>query len=205
MPPAPATPLFFILGTCCNNQDPGATIPCRRTCSRHRCGACPSAAAAGWPHVFGALWIPGMVRVLPAGPGGLMQAHIFPREMGLHSAIAIVPVLFVRVGGCGFPAALRLACIIRGLYSAWRYGIGRTKRTQNSDTDTVHQSLFFLVTSWIAWYLLLSIGWPRYLFVPVFVGILFAAVMLCDLTSGFNILAHSQVHGRHLPTPEIRT
>jgi hypothetical protein len=39
----------------------------------------------------------------------------------------------------------------------------------------------------MAWYLLLSNGWARYLFLPVFVGSMFAAVMICDLTSGFSI------------------
>jgi len=66
-----------------------------------------------------------------------------------------------------------------------QHGTGRAKPSLDGDANTVRQSLFFLVTSWMAWYLLLSIGWTRYLFVPVYVGSMFAAVLLSDLTSRF--------------------
>jgi len=116
---------------------------------------------------------------------GLLQTHMFPQKMGLYSTTAIVPVLSVRVQAavvllvCGLPALIGVC------YRAWQFGTGRTKLSLDGDADTVRQSLFFLVTSWMAWYLLFSIGWERYLFVPVVVGSMFAAVMLCDMIKGF--------------------
>jgi 4-amino-4-deoxy-L-arabinose transferase-like glycosyltransferase len=120
---------------------------------------------------------------------GLLQAHMFPQKMDLYSTTAIVPVLLVRVQAAARLLLHGLPALLGVCYGAWRYETGRTKLTHDNDEDIVRQSLFFLVTSWMAWYLLLSIGWARYLFVPVFVGSMFAAVMLSDLTSEFSIPA----------------
>jgi hypothetical protein len=116
---------------------------------------------------------------------GLLQTHLFPQKMDLYSSTAIVPVLSVRVAAavvllvCGLPA-LTGVC-----YVALRYGTARTKPSPDGDADTVRQSLYFFVTGWMAWYLLFSIGWLRYLCVPAVVGSMFAAVMLRDLVDGF--------------------
>jgi len=120
---------------------------------------------------------------------GLLQADMFPQKMALFSTIAIVPLLSVRVKSATALLLLGLPALLGVCYSAWQYGTGKTKLSLDDDISIVRQSLFFLVLSWMAWYLLLSIGWSRYLFVPVFVGSMFAAVMLCDLTSGFSIPA----------------
>jgi len=120
---------------------------------------------------------------------GLLQTQMFPEKMGLYSVTAIVPVLAVRVVATALLLLFGLPALLGICYEAWQYGTGRTKLWHDNDADTVRLSLFFLVTSWMAWYLLLSIGWPRYLFIPVFVGSMFAAVMLCDLAPGFSIPA----------------
>ena len=120
---------------------------------------------------------------------GLLQTDMFPQKMALYSTTAIVPVLFVRGQAAAVLLTLGLPALLGVCYSAWQYGTGKTTLSLYGDVDIVRQSLFFLVTSWMAWYLLLSIGWARHLFVPVFVGSMFAAVMLCDMTSGFSIPA----------------
>jgi 4-amino-4-deoxy-L-arabinose transferase-like glycosyltransferase len=120
---------------------------------------------------------------------GLLQTEMFPQKTDLYSTTAIVPVLSVRVQAavvflvCGLPA------LIGAWYGAWQFGTGRTKPTNDNDADTVRQSLFFLVTSWMAWYLLFSIGWVRYLFVPVVVSSMFVSAMLCDMFPAFSISA----------------
>lgn len=120
---------------------------------------------------------------------GLLQTGLFPQKMGLYSTTAIVPVLSVRIDAarvflvCGLPALLGVCHV------AWQYGTGKTMQSPDGETDFVRQSLFFLVTSWMAWFLLLSIGWTRYMYVPVFVGSMFAAAMLRDLASGFGMPA----------------
>jgi hypothetical protein len=81
----------------------------------------------------------------------------------------------------GLPALLGVC------YGGWQYVTGKTKLSLDDDADAVRQSLFSLVASWMVWYLFLSIGWIRYLFIPLFVGSMFAAVMLSEFTSGFSI------------------
>ena len=120
---------------------------------------------------------------------GLLQADLFPQKMALFSTIAIVPLLSVRVQSATALLLLGLPALLGVCYNAWQYGTGKTKLSLDDDIYIVRQSLFFLVLSWMAWYLLLSIGWSAYLFFPVFVGSMFVAVMLCDLTSGFSIPA----------------
>jgi len=109
--------------------------------------------------------------------------------VALFSTIAIVPLLSVRVQSATVLLLLGLPALLGVCYSAWQYGTGNAKLSLDDDICIVRQSLFFLVLSWMAWYLLLSIGWSSYLFVPVFMGSMFVAVMLCDLTSGFSIPA----------------
>ena len=120
---------------------------------------------------------------------GLLQADMFPQKMALFSTIAIVPLLSVRVQSATVLLLLGLPALLGVCYIAWQYVTGKTKLACDDDIYIVRESLFFLVLSWMAWYLLLSIGWSSYLFVPVFMGSIFVAVMLCDLTSGFSIPA----------------
>jgi hypothetical protein len=54
-------------------------------------------------------------------------------------------------------------------------------------TDVVRLAIFVLAGSWFAWYELLSIGWPRYMFPPVFIGSIFVAAMLFDWTERFSL------------------
>ena len=48
-------------------------------------------------------------------------------------------------------------------------------------------ALLGLSGSWFAWYVLLSIAWPRYLLPPLFISSLFVAVLLNDLTDSFHL------------------
>jgi len=51
----------------------------------------------------------------------------------------------------------------------------------------VQFSIALFAMSWLAWYLLLSIGWRRYLFVPVFISSLAIADMLNQYSAGFRL------------------
>jgi hypothetical protein len=50
-------------------------------------------------------------------------------------------------------------------------------------------ALLTLAGSWAAWHFLLSLGLPRYLFLPAFFGAFFAAEMLGRLSGGFDLRA----------------
>jgi hypothetical protein len=56
-----------------------------------------------------------------------------------------------------------------------------------SHVSIVRFSFLALVASWLAWYLFLSLGWPRYLLPPVFLGSIFVGAMLYDWTAKFRL------------------
>jgi hypothetical protein len=47
-------------------------------------------------------------------------------------------------------------------------------------------AVLVLAGSWFGWYLFFSIGWQRYLFPPVFIGSIFVAAILYELTNRFQ-------------------
>jgi hypothetical protein len=47
-------------------------------------------------------------------------------------------------------------------------------------------ALLALAGSWFAWFALLSVGVPRYLFPATFVAGIFTAALVHDLTNGFR-------------------
>ena len=55
--------------------------------------------------------------------------------------------------------------------------------------EVVRLALLVLTTSWFGWYLMLSNGWFRYLFPVTFVGSIFLAALLCNLTENFRLLS----------------
>jgi hypothetical protein len=69
--------------------------------------------------------------------------------------------------------------------------------------EVVRLSLFILAGSWFAWYVLLSIGWPRYMFPPVFLGSIFVAVMLSEWTGQFNLVATLKRAAEVLKNPQF--
>jgi hypothetical protein len=40
---------------------------------------------------------------------------------------------------------------------------------------------------WLGWYIILSVGWPRYVFLPLTLGAIFVARLFHDLTEGYRI------------------
>ena len=72
------------------------------------------------------------------------------------------------------------------------YGIrsvikSRDKLLAQDQRDVIRLALLVLTTSWFGWYLILSNGWPRYLFPATFVGSIFLAAMMGNLTESFSL------------------
>jgi hypothetical protein len=86
-------------------------------------------------------------------------------------------------------AAFGLAATLGLLYGAWRL-IGALRRpareADTADTNVLRALLLGLAASWMAWFIALSVGVPRYMFPPVFLGAVFTAKLLHDLTGGFD-------------------
>ncbi len=111
---------------------------------------------------------------------------------GLYDVTALVPNAFNRwfavqivlitglptLGGLGY-----------GLWSMLPMIRRRELPAADAGSDTVRLSLLALAGSWFAWFVLLSVGVPRYLFPATFIGSIFVAAWLSDLTSGFDLAA----------------
>jgi hypothetical protein len=104
---------------------------------------------------------------------------------GLYQAVALVFVEPVRLSvsmvtlQIGLPTALGFAWMIRELM------INRID--MKSHLDGVRLAYVILAGSWFAWFVLASVGIPRHMFPPVFLGSIFVARMLDDWTCGFNM------------------
>jgi hypothetical protein len=94
------------------------------------------------------------------------------------------------------PSARLVGAILAVPCTPWVIALchsGRNLVGKLRDADTYSSrgvcrlSLWALVSAWLGWYLLLSIGWTRYLFPAWFVGGMFVAVLLTDLVGGFNL------------------
>lgn len=79
------------------------------------------------------------------------------------------------------------------------FGIGysickilKSKDSLKTHTDWVRSSLLVLVSTWLCWYVLASVGWTRYLFPASFIGSIFVSAMLCDLMNRFDLSSLSK-------------
>lgn len=108
---------------------------------------------------------------------------------GLSDVMAFVTTTFNRsfavqiVLLAGLPAVFGLCY---GLWQAWQ---SIKRPADESGLEIVRLALLSLAGSWFAWYLLLSVGVPRYLFPATFFASIFTAALLHDLTDGFDLLA----------------
>jgi len=106
---------------------------------------------------------------------------------GLYDVTALVPLPSVRLTVLivtllfGFPTVVGLC------YAAWKFMRDGAKATVDVHLQVVRLALLALAGSWFAWYLLLSVGWLRYLFPATFIGSIFVAAMLYELTDRFSL------------------
>ncbi len=106
---------------------------------------------------------------------------------GYLSMSALVPVVHIRVWagitgitfGLGVIAGLVYA-LIQMLKSLRRDDLVRS-------ASILRLALWGLSASWMAWYLLLAMYWPRFLFPALFTGSLFAAALIHDLTGSLDL------------------
>ena len=74
-----------------------------------------------------------------------------------------------------------------GLCYAARDFIGKENLSATlTPPNVVRLALWILAVSWFGWFIVLSVGWERHLFPAVFIGSVFAAALLKDLTKNFS-------------------
>ena len=117
---------------------------------------------------------------------------------GLYDITALVPALSVRFPALVVSVVVGLPVALGLCYAALKLIGNRNKTSLDVNLDVLRLALLALVGSWFAWYLLLSVGWPRYLFPATFIGSIFAAAMLHDLTDRFSLSSPiSPSHSAH--------
>lgn len=97
-------------------------------------------------------------------------------------ATAFVPVLHVRIAAfrtlllAAMPTVIGLLAAVSEIRRRSFFSAGRWH-------DFISLSLLTCVMTWITWYLLMSYGWPRYVFPPLFIGSMFLGAVMARLTS----------------------
>ncbi|HWQ12467.1 MAG TPA: glycosyltransferase family 39 protein [Roseiflexaceae bacterium] len=123
---------------------------------------------------------------------GQLAGHTLAGQQltGLVEVMAFVPQAFNRLYALqvllmfGLPTAGALA------WALWREVLAlRRGEAGSPEVAVLRWALLALAGSWLAWYTLLSVGVPRYLFPAAYVGAIFLAALLRDLTGGFDLRA----------------
>ena len=110
-----------------------------------------------------------------------------------------IPGLYYVTALVGAPRARQFALSVTLLFgiptlAGLCYGIrnfikSRDKLLAQDHREVVRLALLVLATSWFGWYVILSNGWPRYLFPVTLVGSIFLAAMLCNVIENFSLLS----------------
>jgi hypothetical protein len=111
---------------------------------------------------------------------------------GLYDVTALVPNAFNRWFAVQIALITGLPTLCGLCYGLW-LALNEFRRGELADADaavgTLRLSLLALAGSWFGWFVLLSVGVPRYLFPATFIGSMFVAAWLSELTSGFDLAA----------------
>lgn len=107
---------------------------------------------------------------------------------GLYEVTAWVPVFAARIQTIGNLLDYGWLTTLGLGYAAWRLWKKR-KEILETDRGLLRLTLWTLSTSWFGWYLVLSVGWPRYFFPVFFTGAPFVAEFLRALTGGRSFRA----------------
>jgi hypothetical protein len=132
----------------------------------------------GWYARFLVRWFHGMV--LPPNP--------VSREpiVNLFQISALVPDISVRIAAALTVFMFALPALCGYLWVVWKFWKEREWRNSDSSLFILKSALFSLGGIWMCWYLLLGMSWTRYLFPTAFIGSIFAAKFIHDLSGGYN-------------------
>ena len=106
---------------------------------------------------------------------------------GYYGMSALVPALHIRTLALVSAVAFGLAVIAGLIYAGWQMLKGLRQEPADKNAEIIRLALWGLAASWLGWYVLLSMYWPRYLFPALFLGNLFAAALIHDLTASYDL------------------
>jgi Dolichyl-phosphate-mannose-protein mannosyltransferase len=123
-----------------------------------------------WGHTI--LTDPRLPSTVISGLYGVSVFVLLPLERRIEILTGLVWVLPTLLGLC---------------YAAGDF-IGKEKLLATlTPPNVVRLALWILVVSWFGWFIVLSVGYERHLFPAVFIGSVFGAVLLKDLTGNFSL------------------
>lgn len=136
----------------------------------------------------------GLAQLLDAGADMLLAGRRLPGApiSGLNETLSLVLIGSVRLDALAFLLSFGLPTALGLAYGAWRElrplaaGL-RAGAAPLTPEATLRLVLLSLVGSWVAWFGLLSVGWPRYFFPAMIGGAPFVGVLLHDLSGGFAL------------------
>jgi hypothetical protein len=105
----------------------------------------------------------------------------------IYQTIALVTDLQVRLFAVGIVLSIGLLTLIGLVYATWGALKSLRKENPHPERSLLCWAMLGFSGSWMVWYICLAMYWTRYLFPVCFLGSLFTAAMLYDLTHGFNI------------------
>jgi len=113
----------------------------------------------------------------------------FPQSplLGMYQVTALALAIPPRVSALFMTFAYGLPTLLGLCHGVLSFMRSKDKFAPKAHTEVVRLALLVLAGSWFAWYVTLSVGWPRYLFPATFIGSIFVAAMLYQLTDHFNV------------------
>ena len=120
---------------------------------------------------------------------GLLLAGIFERRADTMLDMTVVTALSPHLDALKASWTVVLPALIGIGYAFWIAARQWRTGTQGiTDVQITIFALLCLTTSWMLWWMLLSVGWLRYLFPSLFFSCMFTAAFLHDLTGGFSLV-----------------
>lgn len=117
-----------------------------------------------------------------------MAGRMLPIEAlpGLTRTLALVLTPTSRRLALEFSALVGVPALLGMAWAGWGALRSLGRADWGQPREVTRLALLAFAGSWYAWYLLLSVGWSRYLYPVVFLGAVFAAAMLAEWTGGFS-------------------
>lgn len=118
--------------------------------------------------------------------------------IGLLNVTVLVPQPEVRLAAWRIVVLYGIPTILGLAWALW--DLKRRRWTIDTGSDLSRLSFVVLVGGWFLWYLLLSVNWARYFFPATFLGSVFVAALLDNLTHHFDWRwLGSQINGLFRP------
>ena len=107
---------------------------------------------------------------------------------GLYSVTALVLAPHVRLSSLATLFAVGQPTLFGIVYASLQLWKERRSLLTSLDLPAfLRLSLWTLTASWLTWYVMLSVGWPRYLFPPAVLGSVYVAALLLECLPGLDL------------------